>query len=134
MSQAERTNPLAIAAGLALVAVFLFFALPPVIGFLAFLFAGDTWRALTGAALICFLLGLALAAAIGFFERGRPPDASGEAPARRTRGPLWTLVWLLILAAPACLLVALVASGTLLDVIDWVGDRVSEIRGAQGSS
>lgn len=69
----------------------------PVIRFIVFLMSGDVWRALTGVALISFLVGLALAAVLGFLERGQSPEALDEARPRR-KGWGWVLVWAFLLA------------------------------------
>jgi hypothetical protein len=95
--------------------------------------SGDIWRALCGVALISLFVGLGLAAVIGTFERGKPSEHRGEAMPRR-KGRIWTLVWIFLLATPACLIVALIASGVLVDCIQWSGDRIGEIREAQSSS
>jgi hypothetical protein len=126
------TSLLWMAFGLAVTCVFLFFALPPLISFISFLLSGDIWRGLLAAALISLLVGLALAVLMGLLAEGTEasPGASGR-PAR-SRGLLWSLVWILILVAPvACILVALIASGALVEIINWVGDRISNIRDAQ---
>jgi hypothetical protein len=105
-------------------------ALPPIIGFVVFLMSGDIWRALCGVALISLFVGLGLAAVIGFFERGKPSEPRGEATPRG-KGRIWMLPWVFLLATPACLIVALIASGALVDCVQWSGDRISEIRSAQ---
>lgn len=128
-------HPLAIIIGLAILAGILALALPPIVRFAAFLFAGDVWRALTGVALISLLAGFLLVAVVGgASDRRRSPSDAGAIKEDRSRAPLWTLVWILLVLVPvACILVALIASGALLDIIEWVGDRISEIRGAQSS-
>lgn len=131
--ESKWTQPIVLVVALVVVIGFLILAGPPIVRFIDFLLSGDIWRALLGAALICFLLGLALAAVVGFFaERSDDSAAPGAVRQSRPRGALWTLTWILVLVVPAaCVLVALVASGVLLDVIDWAGDRIAEIRGAQ---
>lgn len=133
MRRPSRSSPIAIAIGFAFAAVITILVLPPVIRFIVFLMSGDVWRALTGVALISLLLGLALAAVLGFLERNHSPEALDEARPRR-KGWAWMLVWACFLATPVCLVVALVASGVLMDSVHWSGDRIDEIRGAQNSS
>jgi hypothetical protein len=119
----------------ALVAIgFLVLALPPIVRFTTFLLSGDVWRGLLAAALISLLVGLALLIIVGSLDRPTPSDPVRELRPTRSRASLWSLAWILVALVPvACILVALVASGALLDIIDWAGDRVSEIRGAQSS-
>jgi hypothetical protein len=133
MRHPSRSSPLAVAIGIAFAAVIAIFVLPPAIRFIVFLMSGDLWRALTGVALISFLVGLALAGLLGFLERNQSPEALDEARPGR-KGWAWMLVWACLLATPVCLVVALVASGALLDIVHWSGDRINEIRGAQDSS
>jgi polyferredoxin len=134
MRRPDRSHTLAIVAGLVFGIVVLVLVLPPVIRFIAFLFSGDSWRALLGAGLLSFIAGLGLGAALGFFEQRRRGGEREESLPRRSRGPLWTLVWILFAFAPVCVLVALVGSGWLQNTIEWSGDRISEIRSAQDSS
>ena len=133
MRRPSRASPVAVAIGFAFAAVIAILILPPVIRFIVFLMSGDVWRALTGIALISFLVGLALAAVLGFLERGQSPGALDETRPRR-KGWGWMLVWACLLVAPVCLVVALVASGVLMDSVHWSRDRIDEIRGAQNSS
>lgn len=133
MRRPSRPSPVAVAIGFAFAAGIAILILPPVIRFIVFLMSGDVWRALTGVALISFLVGLALAAVLGFLERGQSPEALDEARPRR-KGWGWMLVWACLLAAPVCVVVALVASGVLIDSVHWSRDRINEIRGAQNSS
>lgn len=133
MRRPSRSSPVAVAIGFAFAVGIAILALPPVIRFIVFLMSGDVWRALTGVALISLFIGLALAAVLGFLERGQSPEALDEARPRR-KGWGWMLVWACLLAAPVCLVVALVASGALMDSIHWSRDRIDEIRGAQNSS
>lgn len=132
MRRPSRPSPVAVAIGFAFAAGIAILILPPVIRFTVFLMSGDVWRALTGVALISFLVGLALAAVLGFLERGQSPEALDEARPRR-KGWGWILVWACLLATPVCLVVALVASGVLMDSVHWSRDRINEIRGAQNS-
>jgi len=129
----SRPNPVAVAIGSAFAIGITILVLPPVIRFIVFLMSGNIWRTLCGVALISLFVGLGLAAVIGFFERGKPSELGGEATARR-KGRIWMLVWVFLLATPACLIVALVASGALEDCIQWSRDRINEIRGVQSSS
>jgi hypothetical protein len=132
--RSQRRQPLGIFIALVGAAVFLALALPPIVRFAAFLFAGDVWRDLLGVALVSLLAGLALAAVIAAFDRPPRPGESGAKREDRSRGPLWALAGILIGLVPiGCILVALIASGTLSDVVGWVSDRVAEIRGAQSS-
>jgi hypothetical protein len=128
-------HPLTIVVALALAAGFLVLAAPPIIRFAAFLFAGGVWRDLLGAALVSLFVGLALAVVVGSFDPPASRGAAAAPAADRSRGPLWFLVCILIAIGPAaCILVALIASGALVDIIDWVGDRISEVRGVQSGS
>lgn len=133
MRRPSRPSPVAVAIGFAFAAVIAILIIPPVIRFIVFLMSGDVWRALTGVALISFLVGLALAGVLGFLDRNQSPEALDETRPRR-KGWGWVLVWAFLLATPACLVVALVASGVLLDIVNWSRDRIDEIRGAQNSS
>jgi hypothetical protein len=83
MRRPSRTSPVAVAIGFAFAAVIAILIFPPVIRFIVFLMSGGVWRALTGIALISFFVGLALAAVLGFLERGQSPEALDEARPRR---------------------------------------------------
>jgi hypothetical protein len=133
MRRPSRPNPVAVVIGSAFAIGITILVLPPVIRFVVFLMSGNIWRALCGVALISFFVGLGLAVVIGFFQRGKPSEPRGEATPRR-KGRIWVLPWVFLLATPACLIVALIASGVLVDCVQWSGDRISEIRGAQSSS
>jgi hypothetical protein len=131
--RSSRPNPVAVVIGSAFAIGIAILVLPPVIRFVVFLMSGNIWRTLCGVALISLFVGLGLAAVIGFFERGQPSETRGETTPRR-KGRIWMLAWVFLLVTPVCLIVALVASGALVDCIQWSGDRISEIRDAQSSS
>jgi hypothetical protein len=95
--------------------VFAFLLLPPFIRFFVFLLSGDVWRAVVGAGFIALCLGIALVFLVGRFEP------------RRSKG-LLRLAWTLILACPACLLLALVGSGWLADIVRAIRDFVPWFR------
>jgi hypothetical protein len=133
MRRPSRASRVAVAIGFVFATGIAILILPPVIRFIVFLMSGDLWRALTGVALISFLVGLALAAVLGFLERNQSPGPLDEVRPHR-KGWGWMLVWAFLLAAPVCVVVALVASGVLMDSVHWSRDRINEIHGAQNSS
>jgi hypothetical protein len=133
MRRPSRSDPVAVVIGSAFAIGITVLVLPSIIRFVDFLMSGNVWRALCGVALISFFVGLGLAAIIGFFERGKASEPrDGSTPHRK--GRIWMLAWVFIVATPACLIVALIASGALVDCVQWSGDRISEIREAQSSS
>ncbi len=110
-----RSNPIALGVAVVVAAAAAILILPPVVRFFAFLFNGDVWRAMIGVALLALIAGVLIA---GFLGRSDT----------RRGGQMRKVGLFLILLSPACVLVALVASGWLIDGIDWIDDAVPAIR------